>query len=52
MEQCSELLTNGAVCLDKLMGGEYALEDFAAAFAALKDGAPGKMLFRLLGGER
>jgi threonine 3-dehydrogenase len=45
--QCSELLTSGSCSLEKIIGGVYRLEEFQAAFTALKEGHPGKMLFEM-----
>lgn len=42
--QCDKLLQSGKFDMSPVIGGEYALEEYEKAFAAIKSGAPGKML--------
>ena len=41
---CADLLAKGQIDLQPVVGGTYPMREFAAAFQALYDGAPGKML--------
>ena len=42
--QCTDLLKSGKFSMKPVVGGIYRMEDFEQAFAAIKAGAPGKML--------
>lgn len=43
-EDCIRILQDPRFSMDPIIGGKYALEDYEAAFAAIRGGAPGKML--------
>lgn len=41
---CERLLKTGRIDVQSILGGRYRMSDFDSAFAAIKAGAPGKML--------
>lgn len=43
-DDCMEILRTPGFSLEPVMGGRYPLEDFEDALAAIRGGAPGKML--------
>jgi threonine 3-dehydrogenase len=42
--ECEKVLSSGMVDLSKVVGGRFAMKDFAKAFQAIYDRTPGKML--------
>ncbi|MQL52062.1 L-threonine 3-dehydrogenase [Desulfofundulus thermobenzoicus] len=42
--QCTDLLKSGKIDITPVIGGTYPLQDYKAAFEALMNGAPGKMI--------